>query len=129
MIKPSKPVALIVEDEPLILMLAEVAFVDAGFVVLKAESADEALSIYITQASVDILFTDVNLPGEMDGIDLAESLIQLDPRLPIIITSALPIVRCVDHLSANFVSKPYSPIAVGAVARELLGGESRKSSR
>lgn len=120
MTTPSKPVALIVEDEPLILMLAAEAFLDAGFAVLRAESADEALSIYSAETSVDLLFADVNMPGVLDGIDLAENLVRLDPSLQIIITSALPIIRSVDHLSVNFVAKPYSPIAVGEAARELL---------
>lgn len=120
MITPAKPVALIVEDEPLILMLAVEAFIDAGFAVLEADCADEALSICNTGASVDLLFTDVNMPGALDGIDLAENLIRLNPGLQIIITSALPIVRSVDHLSASFVSKPYSSVSVGVFARELL---------
>ena len=56
-----------------------------------------------------MLVTDVNMPGDMNGIDLAEHLKAAAPGLHIIITSALPMLRPVDHLPATFVSKPYDP--------------------
>jgi CheY-like chemotaxis protein len=115
-----KPVVLIVEDEHLIRMLAVAAFLDEGFVVLEAEHAAEALLIYGGHVRVQVLFTDVNMPGVMNGIDLAERLKTLAPHLHVIITSALPVLRPVDHLPATFISKPYDIEAVCQAARELL---------
>jgi CheY-like chemotaxis protein len=120
MIDSDLPVVLIVEDEPLIRMLAVDAFVDHGFLVLEAEHAAEALRVHETQAQVDVLFTDVNMPGALNGIDLAERLKAKAPELRIIITSALPILRPVDHLPARFFSKPYAPHDVCAAAKALL---------
>src|ERR1700759_5576485 len=110
MIQSAKPVVLIVEDEALIRMLAVDAFLEAGFDVIEAEHAAAALLAHGAAPQVHILFTDVNMPGNLNGIDLAEQLKAAFPAL--IITSALPILRPVDHLPATFVSKPYEPSRV-----------------
>lgn len=116
----AKPIALVVEDEPLIRMLAMDAFLEEGFEVLEAEHAAEALRIHSTAAMVHVLFTDVNMPGELNGIELAEQLKARTPALHIIITSALPILRPIDHLPATFVAKPYDAASVSKAARAFL---------
>ena len=120
MIQIQKPVVLVVEDEYLIRMLAVEAFLDDGFIVLEAEHAASALLIYGGDVCIQLLFTDVNMPGEMNGIDLAERLKRLAPDLQVIITSALPILRSVDHLPAMFMPKPYIMSDVCGTARGLL---------
>ena len=115
-----KPVVLIVEDEHLIRMLAVQAFLDEGFLVLEAEHAAGALLAYGKDARIHVLFTDVNMPGEMNGIDLAEHLKGLAPNLHVIVTSALPVLRPVDGLPALFVPKPYHVEDVCRAARTLL---------
>lgn len=120
MIQILKPVVLVVEDEYLIRMLAVEAFLDDGFIVLEAEHAAGALLIYNGDVRVHLLFTDVNMPGEMNGIDLAEHLKRLAPDLQIIVTSALPVLRSVEHLTATFMPKPYVMSEVCGAARGLL---------
>jgi CheY-like chemotaxis protein len=120
MTQVQKPVVLIVEDEHLIRMLAVAAFLDEGFIVLEAEHAADALLIQGGDVRVQVLFTDVNMPGVMNGIDLAERLKALTPDLHVIITSALPVLRPVDHLPATFISKPYDIEAVCQAAVGLL---------
>ena len=120
MTKASNPIVLVVEDEMLIRMLAVEAFKDDGFAVLEAEHAADALQLFANQALIHVLFTDVNMPGEINGIDLAEQLKAARPGLHLIITSALPILRPVEHLPATFVTKPYDPSSVSRIARELL---------
>jgi len=115
-----KPVVLIVEDEHVIRMLAVEAFRDEGFIVLEAEHAADALLIFSGAIRAQLLFTDVNMPGDMNGIDLAEHLKLIEPALQIIITSALPILRSVDGLPATFVPKPYHVRDVFHAARGLL---------
>jgi len=115
-----KPVVLVVEDEHLIRMLAVEAFRDEGFIALEAEHAAEALIVFGGLIRVQVLFTDVNMPGEMNGIDLAEHLKGLEPALHIIVTSALPILRSVDALPATFMTKPYHLREVCHAARGLL---------
>ncbi len=116
----SSPIVLVVEDEMLIRMLAVEAFRDDGFAVLEAEHAADALRMLANGRLIHLLFTDVNMPGEMNGIDLAEHLKAASPGLHLIITSALPILRPVEHLPATFVAKPYDPSEVTRIAKELL---------
>lgn len=120
MSQSAKPIALVVEDEALIRMLAVYAFLEEGFEVLEAEHAAGALLVCAQAAQIDVLFTDVNMPGEMNGIDLAEHLKTRTPGLHVIITSALPILRPVDHLPATFVRKPYDPGRVSQTAHALV---------
>ncbi|THD63911.1 response regulator [Phenylobacterium sp.] len=120
MIQPAKPIVLIVEDETLIRMLAVDAFLEEGFDVLEAEHAAEALQVHADAAEIHVLFTDVNMPGALNGIDLAERLKAAAPTRHLIITSALPILRPVDHLPATFVSKPYDAGVVSRTARAFL---------
>ena len=115
-----KSVVLVVEDEPLIRMLAVEAFLDAGFFVLEADCAAQALTISASNVAIEVLFTDVNMPGDMNGIDLAEHLKRLHPELHLIITSALPVLRAVDQLPALFVAKPYHADEVCSAASRLL---------
>lgn len=68
----SKPIALVVEDEPLIRMLAVVLVEDAGFEALEASTADEALAIIDARADIRVLFTDIEMPGSLSGLDLVE---------------------------------------------------------
>jgi CheY-like chemotaxis protein len=114
------PVVLVVEDESLLRMLAVDMFEEEGFVVLEAEHAAEALLTQAAHGDIALLFTDVNMPGELNGIDLAERLKALVPTLQIIVTSALPMLRPVDHIPAIFISKPYDTRKVREVARRLL---------
>jgi two-component system, response regulator PdtaR len=120
MSQSAKPIVLVVEDEALIRMLAVDAFLEEGFDVLEAEHAADALRIHDGAEAIHVLFTDVNMPGELNGIDLAERLKAAAPALHVIITSALPILRPVDHLPATFFAKPYDPETVSKTARALL---------
>ena len=120
MISSTRPTILIVEDEPLVRMVAADAFLDLGFLVLEAVDAADALRVHGENLHTAVLFTDVNMPGVLNGIDLAEQLKALAPGLHIIIASALPVLRTVDHIPATFISKPYELEVVCSTARELL---------
>ena len=67
----SIPVVLIVEDEPLLRMLAVEVVEEAGFVAIEARDADEAVVLLESRADITLLFTDINMPGSMDGLKLA----------------------------------------------------------
>jgi DNA-binding NarL/FixJ family response regulator len=78
------------------------------------------LRVHGENRQIQVLFTDVNMPGLLNGIDLAEQLKALAPNLRIIIASGLPMIRPVAHIPATFVSKAYELDAVCNTARELL---------
>ena len=66
-------VILLVEDEVLVRMVAADVLEDAGFTVLESTNAEEALRLLETRPDVQVLFTDVNMPGALDGLGLAQT--------------------------------------------------------
>lgn len=103
-----KAVVLIVEDEPLVRFTTLDALEEVGHVVLEAANADEAMVLLRNRSDVDVVFTDVNMAGSMDGIQLARRVRAIRPHAGIIITSG--VVRLDPMLlPANtvFLPKPY----------------------
>ena len=104
----NRPVVLAVEDEPLVLMLAVDMILDAGFEPLRASDAEEAIGILESRDDIKIVFTDINMPGSMDGIKLARAVRGRWPSIAIIVTSAFSVVeRTLLPQGAKFLSKPY----------------------
>jgi CheY-like chemotaxis protein len=103
-----KAVVLIVEDEPVIRFATLDALEEVGHVVLEAANADEAMVLLRHRRDIDVVFTDVNMAGSMDGIQLAQRVRAIRPHTGIIITSGVvqldPML-----LPANtvFLPKPY----------------------
>ena len=83
----SKPIALIVEDEPLLMMHAVDIVEDAGFDVLEAANADAAVAILETRDDIRVVITDVQMPGSMDGVKLAKAVRDRWPPILIIVVS------------------------------------------
>lgn len=81
---------LIVEDEPLIRMCAVEFAEDAGFIAIEASDAESALRMLADRPDVTLLFTDINLPGALDGVELAERAARDHPALRILISSGKP---------------------------------------
>lgn len=102
---------LLVEDEALICMMISDALSEVGFDVHEAATADEALRYIGQGGAVDVLFTDINLAGGMNGAELAQAARALKPDLPVVYASGryrgddLP--GRVPH--SEFVQKPYDP--------------------
>jgi CheY-like chemotaxis protein len=122
-----QPTVLVVEDEILIrLMIAEELRAD-GFAVIEAVSADEAEAVLHSTASIDLLFTDVRMPGRMNGVALAERARSLRPDLKIIVTSG----QAPDWSSSQsidaFFRKPYDVAQVLERIRDLMMGAESES--
>ncbi len=102
---------LLVEDEVLISMLVADALSEHGFVVHEAATADEALRYIETGGKVDVLFTDVNLPGTIDGRELAARVRERRPELPVVYASGRYDSRDIGPLVSRsvFMTKPYNP--------------------
>lgn len=86
-LKPPLPVALIVDDEPLLRMLAVNIAEGAGFATIEAGNADEAVAILETRSDIVVVLTDVNMPGSMDGLRLAHAVCNRWPPIRIIVGS------------------------------------------
>ena len=91
-------VVLVAEDDVLIRMMVVDALTDAGFTVIEAVHADDALSILIAQAkAVHALFTDIQMPGAMTGLDLAHHVRGKWPWIALLVASGNfrpPPTRC-----------------------------------
>jgi CheY-like chemotaxis protein len=99
---------LIVEDHPLVRMVAADALADRGIMAWEATDADEALLVLEEHPSIGVVFTDVNLPGKLDGLRLAHEVSALRPDVSLVVTSsasAIPDEQLPDH--AAFLAKPY----------------------
>jgi CheY-like chemotaxis protein len=112
---------LIVEDEALIRMGAVSLIEDAGFLVYEAGSADEAIRMLDLHAEIRLVFTDINMPGSMDGLKLAHYVRGRWPPVKIIVTSGRSPVRDEDlPAGAVFVGKPYHPVHFTRKLREMI---------
>jgi CheY-like chemotaxis protein len=87
-------------------MIAE-ALRDAGFEVVEAASADEALSVLDGQPAIDLVFTDVRMPGTMDGVALMKLLRETRPKIKLAVASGYSPDWPSPNLVDAFVGKPY----------------------
>jgi CheY-like chemotaxis protein len=118
----SRPPAsiLIVEDEALMRLLGAGMLADAGFRVIEAVDSDEALEFLEADADVQLLFTDVNLPGAVDGLSLARQVHERWPRIGIIVVSGQASPQAHElPAGSHFHRKPYDADAVVRHVREL----------
>ena len=114
-------VVLVVEDEPIIRMSAVDALTEGGFQIVEAANADEAVPLLEARMDIRIVFTDIDMPGSMNGLTLAAAIRGRWPPVEIVLTSGhlkialgdLP-ERCL------FIPKPYSTSHVIATLREIV---------
>lgn len=104
-----RPVVLVVEDEPLILIHSNLALEDAGYLPIAVADAGAALDTLRKRGDVEIMFTDVRLPGGMDGLELARRVRHTYPHVAIVVTSGSQRVDAeMLPRGAAFVAKPYT---------------------
>ncbi|WP_206610362.1 response regulator [Croceibacterium ferulae] len=117
----TKTVVLVVEDEPLILMDAMQTFEDAGFDVIDAFNVDHALVRLDERPDISAVFTDVDMPGRFNGVELARMVHDRRPDAVIIVTSGAVAVRRDDLPErSQFIPKPYRGEKVASLIAELL---------
>ncbi len=103
-----KPIVLIVEDEAPVRLVAASMLQDAGFDTLEADTAEDALDVLERRDDVRVLFSDVQLPGAMDGVDLARLVHDRWPRIGLLLTSGGVRVRRSEIPDDGvFLPKPY----------------------
>jgi two-component system, response regulator PdtaR len=118
-----RPVVLIVEDEYLVRTGTRDAVETAGFDVLEAGDADEAIAILTARNDVSLIFTDVHMPGSMDGLKLAHFVRDRWPPVKIVATSARVRITASDlPEGGRFLPKPYSAADIASTLHELVQG-------
>jgi CheY-like chemotaxis protein len=116
----SEPLVLVVEDEFLIRMQAVAIIEQAGYNVVEARNADEAIAILEMREDIRIVVTDIEMPGSMDGIKLARAIRDRWPPVELVVTSGRHRLRA-DELPprAKFMPKPYTPHVLVEVIKTL----------
>jgi CheY-like chemotaxis protein len=116
------PVILVVEDEMLLRMRAVDMVEDAGYVPVEAVDADEALAILQSRSDIALLFTDVQMPGSLNGLQLALAVHERWPRIRIILASGqLKLSKSEIPENSRFFGKPLDSVEMVAEIREMLG--------
>jgi len=119
------PRVLVVEDDIHIGRLVERILVREGFAVVRVMDVDSAWAVLEEPEVVDLLFTDVVLPGSSSGADLAAQLRERRPDLPIILTTGYDQSRISDHPglldTVAFLPKPFTAVQVRDLVRQELG--------
>jgi len=114
-------VVVVAEDEPLLRMLAVETLTEEGFVAIEASNAVDALAACKAQPeAVDVLFTDIRMPGSIDGLELAHKVHERWPWIPVLLASG-NIFLNPEELpeGARFLPKPYDMRRVVGVVREM----------
>jgi DNA-binding NtrC family response regulator len=125
MIFESPKEVLVVEDEPLVRMVAADALADEGIMAWEAANADEALHLLDEHPRIGLVFTDVNMPGEMNGLGLAHEVSIRRPDVSLIVTSGAVTIAdkdLPDH--GSFLPKPYPTERLVSIVAKKLESES-----
>jgi CheY-like chemotaxis protein len=114
-------VVLVVEDEMLLRMRAVDMVEDAGFTPVEAVDADEAVAILEARSDIALLFTDIQMPGSMDGLKLAHAVHERWPPIKIILVSGQLQLTNLDIPAAScFFGKPLEAGAMIAQMRSMI---------
>jgi|SRR3954454_12171275 len=116
-----RPVVLVVEDESLIRMNAMTMVEEAGFEAIAASNADDAIRILESRNDIRAVFTDVHMPGTMDGIRLVRVVRNRWPPVALIVTSGQTNVPETDlPTGGRFLRKPYAAVQIETALRQLI---------
>src|SRR6267154_4128033 len=122
-----KPTVLVVEDELLLRMRAVDIVEDAGFTPLEAVNADDALALLESRSDIDLLFTDIQMPGTMNGLKLAHAVHERWPSIKIILVSGQVTPNEADRpANSRFFEKPVEVQKMIAELQDMIGQGSLK---
>jgi CheY-like chemotaxis protein len=118
-VESTRLVILVVEDEVLVRMLACDILTEGGYHPIEAVNAEEALALIDARLDIAAIFTDVDMPGEINGLGLARLAVLRRPDLPVIVTTGAAEIAPGDlSPTAAFLAKPYSPSALLALIED-----------
>src|SRR3954462_2156972 len=122
-----KPTVLIVEDEMLLRMRAVDIVEDAGFTPLEAVNADDALALLESRSDIELLFTDIQMPGSINGLKLAHAVHERWPSIKIILGSGQVTPGESERpVDSRFFGKPLEMQEMIAELQEMIGRGSLK---
>jgi CheY-like chemotaxis protein len=117
----ARPAVLVVEDESLVRMYAVDVLEDAGYEVIEAANAQQALAQLDARPDIEVMFTDINMPGDMDGFALAREVYRRRPHIHLILTSGrMRLDRTAIPEISAFVPKPYTAEKLTGLLSKVL---------
>jgi len=119
----ARPAALIVEDQPFIGMVASDILRESGFDTFHAYDAEAAVGVLDDHPEIEVLVTEADLPGPVDGLELCRKVKRQRPHIKLVVTSAGPDLSAADMpLGARMLHKPYATgeLKTLVAARSLL---------
>jgi CheY-like chemotaxis protein len=118
----NKPVVLVVEDDYFVRAQAIAIIEEAGYEVIEAGNADIAIALLESRKDIRLVFTDIEMPGSMDGIKLARAIRNRWPPIELIVTSGRHAVDTNElPPGGKFLPKPYSFDVLVTAIRTLTG--------
>lgn len=120
-----RPTVLVVEDDVLIRLMISDKLRSEGMMVIEAVNADEALTVLQSDKPVHLLFTDVQMPGSIDGLGLAEQARRMRPQMKVLVTSGNAPRWAAGNLADEFFDKPYDVARVVDRITALLGADEK----
>lgn len=119
---PAKTVILLIEDDFWTRFSAAETLRVLGYRVIEARDATEGISVLTAGTHVDVVFSDINMPGELDGLGFAAWLAENRPHLPLLLTSGLtpPLASQPGSIGSEFIAKPYNLLEVDRRLRAML---------
>jgi CheY-like chemotaxis protein len=121
---PRGETILVVEDEVLVRLAVAETLRDAGYSVIEAANGDEALEVLATSTQIDVVFTDVNMPGSLDGVALGRYVRSTRPGLKVIVASGRVARAAALEAADVFLAKPYDPENIVKAVGSVLAGRS-----
>ena len=113
---------LVVEDEMMLRMRAVDIVEDAGFAAVEAINADEALAVLASRSDIELLFTDIQMPGSMDGLKLAHAVRERWPLIKIILVSGqLRLTDDDEPVDSRFFGKPFDVKQMIVEMQDMMG--------
>jgi len=116
----TRSVVLVVEDELFLRLMGVDLLEEAGFDVLQACNADEALRLLETHSEVRVVFSDIEMPGSLDGLGLARCICQRWPEIGIVLTSGHQLGTEMLPRDGTFLIKPYDGTALVRTIEEIM---------
>jgi CheY-like chemotaxis protein len=125
-----KSTILVVDDDEVLRMCAAEVVADAGFAPLEAANADEAVAILENRSDVALLFTDVQMPGSMDGLGLARTVHDRWPAIKIILVSGrVEVSERERPVNSRFFQKPFAMKQIIEGIQDMIGPAEMRSAQ
>jgi CheY-like chemotaxis protein len=118
-----RPTVLVVEDDPSVRAVCVETLTELNYQVLEAPDAMEAFRLIADRGGIDLLFTDLGLPGGVSGRALADAARNLDPRMRVLFTTGSGCTDLPNRVSSALLRKPFDPVQLAAKVRDVMAAE------